>query len=61
LWQWYKHKVVLDNDETVDDQLLSRELDSFEENEKTRKYVTNFICSSKLEPFLTSKLYPDIV
>jgi malate synthase len=61
LWQWYKHKVVLDNGETVDEQLLLRELDSLGENEKTRKYVTDFICSDTLDPFLTSKLYPDIV
>ena len=61
LWQWYKHKVKLDNGETVNDELLNRELELFDYNLEIRKIVKDFICCENLDLFLTSKLYPMIV
>ena len=60
LWQWYKNKVVLDNGEKVDTELLHRELNKLEIRNEIRDIVEDFVCSEKLDEFLTLKLYPKI-
>ena len=57
-------RVVLDNGERVDTELLHRELNKLEiRNEirnEIRDIVEDFVCSEKLDEFLTLKLYPKI-